>query len=102
MSIVVLLHLAPAATSLGVHNASAGSHIVNKIKMQIMDTAAAVPTIIHNIVLCNGLGFKIRVNIDVTAILGRVKERIPNKKLTVLSRMAISRLSILKYMACFP
>jgi ABC-type dipeptide/oligopeptide/nickel transport system permease subunit len=102
MSIVVLLHLAPAATSLGFHNASAGSHIVNKIIMQIMDTTAAVPTITHSIALCIGLGFKIRVNMDVTAILGRVKERIPNKKLTVLSRMAFSKLSIVKYLACFP
>ena len=102
MSNAVLLHLAPAATSSGFHNASAGSHIVNKIIMQVIDTTLVVPTIVHSIALCSGLGFKIRVNMEVTAILGRVKEKIPNKKLTVLSRMAFSRLSVLKYLECFP
>jgi hypothetical protein len=70
--------------------------------MQIIDTTAAVPTIVHSIALWIALGFKIRVNIEVTAILGIVKERIPNKKLTVLSRMAFSRFSVVKYIACFP
>jgi hypothetical protein len=92
MRIHGLLQVAsPLATSDICHNAFGGSHIVNKIRMQMIETVAALPTKSHSIALCTLPGFKIRFNIAVTATLGIVNERIPNKKLTVLSRMAISR-----------
>jgi hypothetical protein len=97
MRIHGLLQVAsPLATSDIFHNAFGGLHIVNKMRMQMMETVAALPTNNHNIIFCTLPGFKIRFNIAVTATLGIVKERIPNKKLMVLRRMAISRFFSLK------
>jgi hypothetical protein len=92
MRIHGFLHVAsPLATRDIFHSALGGSHIVNRMRIQMTATMAALPTNVHNIILCTRPGFKIRLNIAVTATLGIVKERIPNKKLTLLRRIAISR-----------
>lgn len=70
--------------------------------IQMPDTTAAVPVRHQRKVFCSVPGFKMRFNIAVTASLGIVKERIPNRKLTVLSMMANSRLGIDKAVACCP
>lgn len=70
--------------------------------IQMPETTASVPVKNQRNVFCSRPGFKIRFNMAVTASLGIVKERIPNRKLIVLSMMANSRLGNDKAAACFP
>lgn len=65
--------------------------VVKRMMMQIQDTAAAVPTKSHSQIFWGKPGFKMRVNMEVTANFGVGNDIMPNRKLTVLRRMASSQ-----------
>lgn len=76
--------------------------MVKRTRIQITDTTAANPVENQSAMRWKRVGLRIRFSMALTASLGRVKERMPKRKLTVLRRMAVSRLSWLRKTACLP
>lgn len=62
------------------HSAFGGSHIVNRMIMQMPDVSATKPVKIHDAAFCHQFGFTIRFNKAATASLGSEKETMPRVK----------------------
>ena len=70
--------------------------------IQRIDTIAAKTVNPHSMMRLAVLGFRMRHSMALTASLGSANDRMPNRKLMVLSRIAISSALSVRKTACLP